>query len=474
MAATVAKPMSNSLLITFPQDHLPRSMQEATALFEHIGEIARVDMIDGATTGRVLVTFFDIRCAQRVAQDFPQLATFAPPANHDFRSVAISGASMRNASTNFAVFGDISNAIVQNEDLVVEFFDMRCAQHACLATPGCRPVHGPPACSSGDDGAQESDELYEPTGGVSWPPGLLPPTGAFEAPLAGAPDLAGHKARQDGGAYWKDAQDAFSSVASTKSGRSTSNSSNTSLDSFSAYWPQDLSPTATPTAVDAAAASPQRGGPGTGKPVCEKVHAKELNKFDIAPDRIRAGQDNRTTVMIRNISKSCSQENFLDALANFGLGEQFTFFYMPFDKRRNMHCGFAFLNLKTPWDVLHLHASLPSFRPESAGTGKTQIPAVSYARLQGQDQLVTHFSSSAVMNDDDSSKRPQFFGKEQIDDAAGVDDAGGAGWPKAALADRWRARRQEPRAAVVRGGEEAVRVPYDLDMHPQYLTPMGL
>merc|ERR1719387_2111309 len=35
-------------------------------------------------------------------------------------------------------------------------------------------------------------------------------------------------------------------------------------------------------------------------------------------------------------------------------------------------------------------------------------PAISYARLQGHEQLVRHFSLSAVMYDDDARKRPLF------------------------------------------------------------------
>ncbi|CAE8632040.1 unnamed protein product, partial [Polarella glacialis] len=44
----------------------------------------------------------------------------------------------------------------------------------------------------------------------------------------------------------------------------------------------------------------------------------------------------------------------------------------------------------------------------------TAPPAVSYARLQGQDQLMKHFSLSAVMHDNDARKRPLFCEKEEL------------------------------------------------------------
>lgn len=42
------------------------------------------------------------------------------------------------------------------------------------------------------------------------------------------------------------------------------------------------------------------------------------------------------------------------------------------------------------------------------------LPAVSYARLQGQEQLTKHFSLSAVMRDSDARKRPVFCQKNNV------------------------------------------------------------
>lgn len=145
---------------------------------------------------------------------------------------------------------------------------------------------------------------------------------------------------------------------------------------------------------------------GPGKPVREKVNSKDLTKFDIVPEKVRSGEDTRTTVMVRNIPKVCSREHFVELLAHFGLNDSYTFFYMPFDKRRNIHCGFAFVNFKEPEDVLTLHEGLQNSLVRTCSNSTP--PALSYARLQGQEQLMKHFSLSAVMYDSDARKRPVF------------------------------------------------------------------
>lgn len=186
------------------------------------------------------------------------------------------------------------------------------------------------------------------------------------------------------------------------------------------------SPTASVSSMQSSLMSPNVGAltggvsptaaaqsPTAGKPVREKVNSKDLTKFDILPEKIATGEETRTTVMVRNIPKACTRENFIEMLATCSLGDRYTFFYMPFDKRRSVHCGFAFVNFKTATDVLTLHDGIQKFHwhgfPTGARTTPTTPPALSYARLQGQEQLMKHFSLSAVMYDSDARKRPQFI-----------------------------------------------------------------
>lgn len=134
---------------------------------------------------------------------------------------------------------------------------------------------------------------------------------------------------------------------------------------------------------------------------------KDLAQFDIVPEQILSGEDLRTTVMIRNIPRAWTHESFSEFLAKLS-SENYTFLYMPIDKRREVHCGFAFVNFQSAHDVLTLHTNLQVNAVRCSDAGATPL-ALSYARLQGQEQLLQQFSTSAVMRGSDMRKRPIFF-----------------------------------------------------------------
>ena len=71
------------------------------------------------------------------------------------------------------------------------------------------------------------------------------------------------------------------------------------------------------------------------------VSKKDRPKLDIVPDKIRSGDDMRTTVLVRHIPEACSRDAFLELLETCGLSESYTFFYMPLgdDMNPKRVCG---------------------------------------------------------------------------------------------------------------------------------------
>jgi hypothetical protein len=358
---------SNTVSVRFTPEEYPATLARAMNLFGVFGDVARLDITLGAATGCLLVTFFDVRSAMQVVVKFGGYAEYAPGAQHDFRAVSIPGSvfvELPAALSGFHTFGDIADVSIAGDDVVVEFYDMRAAQQVTFAVPGSRPRH------------------------------QVPPPQAVAAdpdPESLVKELMGSLARVQ--------QTLGAATAKTAGGNAAASSPKL--------------PTPGALAASAAAAQQQVAG----KPVREKVNGKDLTKFDILPEKIKSGEEGRTTVMVRNIPKACSRESFVEMLTSCTLGDRYTFFYMPFDKRRSVHCGFAFVNFKGPYDVLTLHDGISSFSWQGFPTGNrttpTTPPALSYARLQGQEQLMKHFSLSAVMYDSDARKRPQFIRGEQ-------------------------------------------------------------
>lgn len=308
----------------------------SVAHFAQFGEVARIDRSLAASTGQLLVTYFDVRSADKALAEL-ETAEIFPPAVHDFRTVAVALTDCRGTATSFSTYGEIAGASVVGEDMLVEFFDIRAAQLAWCSVKGCRPHQG------------------------SVPQLPLP----FQAAV---PEI-----KQD----LQPAQPKLKTWMTAELDEST-------------------------------AGSPEEQGGSTGggsRRLRERVHFDELAKFDIVADRVFSGLDQRTTVMVRRIPKTCTREELLKVLDECHLEEGFDFFYMPSDKHRRSHCGFAFVNLRRPSDVVLLRDSIQT-RLQHRFLSAV-MPAVSYARIQGEKELLRHFNDSAVMRD--GRKRPVFF-----------------------------------------------------------------
>eukprot|EP00930_Biecheleria_cincta_P082055 TRINITY_DN7159_c0_g2_i1.p1 TRINITY_DN7159_c0_g2~~TRINITY_DN7159_c0_g2_i1.p1 ORF type:complete len:452 (-),score=74.11 TRINITY_DN7159_c0_g2_i1:100-1398(-) len=349
-----------------------KSFSDIVGLFSKYGDVARLDTTLVAAAGLVVVTFFDVRDAQKVLAEFGAFAEPFESAPQDFRTVSVSTKDFAAApSGGFQSFGEIAGVSASESDMCVEFYDMRAAQQVICTVPGSRP--------------KRSSDLTDAA--AAW----LLAGGALQAPQARP------QPPQTSAEYLRN-------------------------EPVDIPLPTIAGAMATPKAVGKQRPGPvptQQAAnvPTSNKPIREKVRAQDLLKFDIVPAKILSGEDTRTTVMVRNIAKAISREDFLEQLESCNLADRYTFFYMPFDKRRGTHCGFAFMNLKTPVDVLALFnnatTSLWNCFSPNALRHKSDLPravdVVSYARLQGQEALMKHFSLSAVMHDTDETKRPMFY-----------------------------------------------------------------
>ena len=94
-----------------------------------------------AETGFVSATFFDVRSAERALAHFEANAEPTAQSERDFRSLVIPKAVLLNLPPSFAgfhIFGDVERTGLRGEEMVLEFFDMRTAQLALRAIPGCK------------------------------------------------------------------------------------------------------------------------------------------------------------------------------------------------------------------------------------------------------------------------------------------------------------------------------------------------
>ncbi|KAL1896456.1 hypothetical protein Cpir12675_002793 [Ceratocystis pirilliformis] len=120
---------------------------------------------------------------------------------------------------------------------------------------------------------------------------------------------------------------------------------------------------------------------------------RSLSNF-VDLDRIRCGQDVRTTIMLRNIPNKVDQawlKRFLDE-TSWG---RYDFMYLRIDFANNCNVGYAFINFCDPMDVVNFVSKRGNQRWNCFKSDK--VAEVSYAALQGRDALVAKFRNSVVM-----------------------------------------------------------------------------
>ncbi|CAH9108459.1 unnamed protein product [Cuscuta europaea] len=139
-------------------------------------------------------------------------------------------------------------------------------------------------------------------------------------------------------------------------------------------------------------------------------------RFVIAEDEIMEEsadcRDERTTVMIRNIPNKYSQKLLLNMLDNHCINcndriyaaggndgatvhhsySSYDFVYLPIDFINKCNVGYGFVNMTSPEAVRRLHKAFHLQTWEAFNSRK--ICHVTYARIQGLEELTEHFKTS--------------------------------------------------------------------------------
>ncbi|KAF7123644.1 hypothetical protein RHSIM_Rhsim12G0017500 [Rhododendron simsii] len=111
--------------------------------------------------------------------------------------------------------------------------------------------------------------------------------------------------------------------------------------------------------------------------------------FDLDIDRIGRGQDNRTTLMIKNIPNKYTSKMLLAAIDE---GHRGTY---DFNK---CNVGYAFINMIDPSLIIPFYQAFNGKKWEKFNSEK--VASLAYARIQGKAALIAHFQNSSLMNED--------------------------------------------------------------------------
>ncbi|ORY86864.1 RNA recognition motif 2-domain-containing protein, partial [Protomyces lactucae-debilis] len=125
----------------------------------------------------------------------------------------------------------------------------------------------------------------------------------------------------------------------------------------------------------------------------------------VTAERIEAGTDARTTIMIKNIPNKFTQAMLKDWIDETS-ADCYDFLYLRIDFQNKCNVGYAFVNFVEPRDIV-------TFSQRRVGASWNVFSSekrcdISYANIQGRDKLIEKFRNSSVM-DQDPAFRPKLF-----------------------------------------------------------------
>ena len=136
--------------------------------------------------------------------------------------------------------------------------------------------------------------------------------------------------------------------------------------------------------------------------------ADSKKQYELDIDRIIRGEDQRTTLMIKNIPNKYTSKMLLAAIDEYHRGT-YDFIYLPIDFKNKCNVGYAFINMTDPSLIIPFSQAFNGKKWEKFNSEK--VASLAYARIQGKASLIAHFQNSSLMNEDKRC-RPILFNTE--------------------------------------------------------------
>ena len=118
----------------------------------------------------------------------------------------------------------------------------------------------------------------------------------------------------------------------------------------------------------------------------KKSTNKQFNNSTISFEKIKNGEDKRTSIIIKNIPNTITKEDIREILEGTG---NINYLYVPFMKFLNKNLGFAIINLVNYKSIINLCKRINEYNFNELKINKSI--EVSYYKIQGKINLSKMF-----------------------------------------------------------------------------------
>lgn len=121
-----------------------------------------------------------------------------------------------------------------------------------------------------------------------------------------------------------------------------------------------------------------------------------------------------TTLMVRNIARTSTQEDLVDALNSSGFRGTYDFAYLPFRALKKRNLGFAFVNFKTHTAAMAFYERWHRSNTFAHRGKRSRHVTISVAKIQGIEENVRLIEQTANDKYGDMDHRPVAFVGDSI------------------------------------------------------------
>lgn len=123
---------------------------------------------------------------------------------------------------------------------------------------------------------------------------------------------------------------------------------------------------------------------------CKMMDAYSLKykSNDIDLMKILTQEDQRTTLMIKNVPNKFTKEHFL-SIFNKRFEGKFNLFLLPTDVKEKKNYGYAFINFISSFYILNFYNTFHGKRWEN--TNSVKVCEIVYSKIQGVPRMIKHY-----------------------------------------------------------------------------------
>ena len=129
---------------------------------------------------------------------------------------------------------------------------------------------------------------------------------------------------------------------------------------------------------------------------------KDNRHLTLDVDAVQAGQDGRTSLMVRNIPNKYTQQMLLAEFTENVMVPVRLIFLLPIDFKNKCNRGYAFVNFVECRDIVPFHRQY--FGQNWRVFNSDKICDITYARIQGKANMLKRFENSALMEKEEEYK----------------------------------------------------------------------